>query len=85
MENMDKMLRGKVLDDLLGEMDGYEYDKKLKPKVITITIDATGAMPEEMAEEPAEEMPDLEGLASMPMEDEDDLDPRLAKLLTKKG
>jgi hypothetical protein len=82
---MDKMMRGKVLDDLMKDMDDFTFEKKLKPKVISITIDASGAggMPPEMAEGPEMseemeegEMPEEEGEAGM--------DPRLMKLLRAK-
>jgi hypothetical protein len=50
---IEKMIRGKVLDDLMAAMDGMEFDSKLKPKVITIHIE--GGKPEPMHTDEAHE------------------------------
>jgi hypothetical protein len=74
-----------VLEDLMKDMDDFEFEKKVKPKILTITIDTSGGEMsmddgEGMGEEP-DFMSMLDGEEYDEEEGDDDLDPRLKKKL----
>lgn len=79
----DKKMRGRVLDDLMKDMDEYDFEKKLKPKLLTITIEGGG----EVSEDPEHEASEGEGMEEMEDEtglEDEGLDPRLMKLIRSK-
>lgn len=81
--DIDKFVRSGVLERLLEDLQELDFDKKLKPKTITIQVGGGGEGKEEMCEE------EEEGMTSFldqkdEEEDEEEMDPRLSNLLAKK-
>ena len=91
----DKEMQMKILEQIMEEMDDYEFESKLKP-IMSVKVEKSGVkgLPgslrdlldgksgkcsPEMMEE--EEMPMIK---KKDMGDEDDLDSRFARLLAKK-
>lgn len=78
-----------ILKKLMSELDDYEYDKRIKPKVMAIKIEKKEEMPAELmgllgkGESEEEEMPELE-LPEMEEED-DELGKRFKKVMLKKA
>jgi hypothetical protein len=42
MKDNEKELQLKILEKIMNEMDDYEFDKKLKPKVMSIKVEKAG-------------------------------------------
>lgn len=83
----EKDLQMKILEQIMNEMDEYEFDRKLKPKVMSIKVEKLGKdeLPsslkemiggskeesEEMPEEMEEEMPSKKSVDDDEEEDEE--------------